>query len=232
MIVEDMRNTGVLGNPEEWFVPWDPRKTDVDWISQLPALKKRATDETGTCSIKVMANQLGSVDRCLSGESEADPQFSSFYMYFSNAKWVFIRRRDVVAQAVSRLMARQTGINHATQSEGDEHFAGNLMKGYKSDYNANTKYKYDQIFAEVNAIILENLVWNRFFAVHDIDPMVLEYETVSKDPAMNHVSTIGRLIGVDSPAKKERSMVKVGNQKNKDWIDQFYREIVGKNFRA
>lgn len=232
MIVEDMRNVDVLGKPEEWFVPWDPNKEGIDWPSQIGGVKKRASSDNGVCSIKVMANQLAKVDRCLSGQEVPSRHLQNFHLFFSDAKWVFIRRRDVVAQAVSRLMARQTGINHATGAKNDEHFAGNLMKGYKTDYNEKAKYNYEEIFVEVNSIVLENIVWSKFFEVHDIHPLQLEYEIVSKDPDMSHIAAIADLIELPHPAVIERKMVKVGNEKNKEWIERFYHEVASRSFKA
>ncbi|MEO1043122.1 MAG: Stf0 family sulfotransferase [Pseudomonadota bacterium] len=232
MVIEDMRNTGKLGNPEEWFVPWDPEKTDIDWNAQLDGVFNRATGETGIVAIKVMANQLAKVDRCLSGQPEPTESFEYFYRIFADAVWVKISRRDVIYQAISRLMARQTGINHATKEQNDEHFAGNLLKGYDPKYNDRTKYKYDAILYEINSITLENLAWTAFFEQYGIKPFNLVYEEFSADPNMIHLDVMAEAIGLSKIDKKQRKMVKVGNSKNKEWHQQFLSDVSAKNFRA
>ena len=89
MIVEDMRNTGVLGVPEEWFIPWDPQKTDINWAENLAGVRKRATGENGVMAIKVMANQLHNIEACL--ETVIPTQgalFSRFHAVFADAESV------------------------------------------------------------------------------------------------------------------------------------------------
>lgn len=234
LIVEDMRNTGVLGNPEEWFVPWNPEKTDVNWGEALASVRKRATGDNGVLAIKVMANQLHNIENCLKTAIRPPPShtFFRFHKVFENATWVKLSRRDVVAQAVSRLMSRQTGINHATAQAEDEHFAGNLMRGLTEDYNAKAQYRYDALMHEVTAITLENLAWTRFFENFGITPIELVYEEVAPDPGMPHLDILARAIGLeDPPPRKPRSMVKMGNARNQEWIRRFHLDAAAHNFK-
>ena len=77
-----------------------------------------------------MANQVPQVDGCLA--SVVAPAGAGLYPHFAaafpDAKWVWLRRDDVVSQAISRIMSQQTGINHATGTADQEHFAGNLAR--------------------------------------------------------------------------------------------------------
>jgi len=235
MIIEDMRNTGVLGEPEEWFVSWKAEKKEVDWKKALEAVRKRATGENGVMAIKVMANQLHDIDGCLSGvfRTPPKPDFPRFHWAFRKAKWVKLNRRDVVEQAVSRVMSAQTGINHATAQADDPHFAGNLMKGYSSDYNRDTVYKYPLLLREVTAIVLENLAWTRFFATHGITPVELVYEEVAADEGMGHLDVLGRLAGLkEPPPRMPRRMVKMANEKNAEWREQFFRDAAQNRYRV
>jgi LPS sulfotransferase NodH len=234
MIIEDMRNTGVLGEPEEWFVPWKAEKKDVDWRKALEQVRKRATGINGVMAIKVMANQLHDIDGCLSSVFKTPPRadFPRFHWAFRKAKWIRLTRRDVVEQAVSRAMSLQTGINHATASAEDPHFAGNLLKGYTSDYNAETVYKYPQILREVTAIVLENLAWGRFFAGHGITPVDFVYEDVVADEGMTHLDVMARLAGLtEPPPRMPRRMVKMANARNAEWRERFYRDAAQNRYR-
>ena len=56
MIVEDMRNTGVLGMPEEWFIPWQKDRSDEDLAKDLASIRRRASSQNGVCAIKVMCH--------------------------------------------------------------------------------------------------------------------------------------------------------------------------------
>lgn len=235
MVIEDMRNTGVMGTPEEWFVPWDPSKDHVDWQDALSSVIKRATSENGTMAIKVMANQLHNVENCLSSFMSSDEvsTFPRVAKIFEGAIWIKLTRRDIVGQAISRVMSRQTGINHATAHAGDEHFAGNLQAGYQADYNQNTIYKYGAILKEVAAISLENLAWERFFETNGLTATELFYEDIAADRDMAHLDLIAHLAGITEPFERtDRKLVKLANNKNKVWRNRFFQDAAAKNFRV
>lgn len=234
MIVEDMRNSGVLGHPEEWFVPWGKKQGDRDYRTELNAIKRRATGANDVASIKVMANQLLDIEQGLMSflKPTPGPRFFRFHTSFKNAVWVRIRRRNIVAQAISRVMAQQTGINHATGTAEQDHFAGNLLKGYSEDYNQKTKFNYDAILREATSITLENVAWDQFFRDFDIDPLVLTYEDFSIDANMTHLDQMAGLVGLEEvPDRKPRTMVKVGNKRNIDFEKQFMREAAENKYR-
>lgn len=233
MIIEDMLNTGVLGNPEEWFIPWDPAKTHINWQEDLVGVKRRASGENGVMAIKVMANQLYNIDTCLAEAYPAQQgaEFGHFASAFHGASWIRIIRRDTVSQAISRLMAQQTGINHATARPEDEHFAGNLARGYDTNYNNKTKYRYEILLNYVTAIVLENLAWDRFFASHNITPVELIYEDIVKDTDMAYLDVIAGQIGLEGELKRQpRKMVKMGNNRNREWRERFFQEAAANRF--
>lgn len=233
MIVEDMRNTGALGLPEEWFIPWDPKKTDIVWKDNLAGIKNRAGGKNGVMAIKVMANQLHNIEECLKSviKPMPGPLYFRFHTVFANASWVWIRRTDIAAQAVSRIMAQQTGINHATDAEN--HFAGNLMiGGDRTTYNKNTHYNYDAILKECTAITLETIAWSRFFNAFNIKPLILNYEDIVNDSEMRYLDAMNAMVGNSTELIKiERTIKKLGNSRNSDFVKRFHREATQRNFR-
>lgn len=233
MIIEDMRNTGVLGRPEEWFIPWTPERTDVNWTDELERVRQHGTGANGVFAVKLMANQLTGIEGCLRQVLDPPPgrPFFRLHKLFETATWVWLKRRDTVAQAVSRVMSQQTGINHAT--DGAEHFAGNLMKGGNlAGYNASVSYSYDTILRECTAITLETLAWQRFFEAFGIAPLVLTYEDTIHDADMTHLDRIAEAAGVSGPLQKvPRRLVKLGNSRNDDFAGRFHREAAERGFR-
>jgi len=65
MVVEDMRATGVLGVPEEYFIPWKTSNEDIDWSQQLRQIEKKSSTDNGVAAVKIMANQLLDIENCL-----------------------------------------------------------------------------------------------------------------------------------------------------------------------
>lgn len=234
MILEDMRNTGVLGNPEEWFLPWASPKASMNFKQEFSGIIRRATGENDVTSIKVMANQLLDIEKGLKTYLKPRPgeRFFRFHHVFRDAHWVRIKRQNIVAQAISRVMSRQTGINHATASAQDDHFAGNLLKGYTQDYNAHAQFNYDAILSAATSITLENIAWDQFFKDFGINPLVLTYEDVAQDSDMTHLDQLAQLMNIEEPIhRKPRKMVKVGNKRNVEFEKEFMRIAAEKKFR-
>ena len=233
MIIEDMRNTHVLGRPEEWFIPWNPGQTDTNWSDQLARVRQWGTGPNGVFAVKVMANQLAGIEGCLKEISSPPPGpvFCRFHMLFETATWVWLKRRDIVAQAVSRIISQQTGINHATA--GADHFAGNLMKGGDlANYNASVQYSYDAILRECTAITLENLAWQQFYEAFRIEPLVITHEETVQDAEMTHLDKMVTALDISGPFEKSpRRLVKLGNNRNAEFAARFHREAAERGFR-
>lgn len=233
MVVEDMRSTGLLGVPEEYFIPWDPEK-EIDWMQQLDQIASKAASSNRTIAVKVMANQIATIDNCLKNSwknREPVQSNNTLFPYFrkitESAKYVFIRRDNIVRQAISRGMSRQTGINHATGNSSDEHFAGNLMRGYESNYNSRVKYDQTKLEKDILQINNENLLWERYFEKWGIShPLVLRYEEICKNfPA--YIERIGRYVDTEISSKDvERKMVKLSNAKNEEWLDKYVSSLM------
>ena len=158
--------------------------------------------------------------------------YPNFAEAFSDCAWIRLIRQDVVSQAISRVMSRQTGINHATEKKSDPHFAGNLQKGYDKNYNRKTTYKFDKIFEEVQAVVLENLAWERFFESNKIEPVELVYENIASDPTMGHLDIISKSANIGKPfTRTPRKLVKLANERNKEWREAFFEDAAARNFR-
>ncbi|WCL55125.1 Stf0 family sulfotransferase [Gimibacter soli] len=231
MICEDMRNAGVLGQPEEYFLPWNPAKSDANWPQSLGGIIKRATSENGVFAVKLMANQIGKVDACLAGLEGAPVHtdgkaFPHVQAMFGDAVWVWLRRDDLVRQAISREMATQTGVNHATAKADDKHFAGNLMKGYKADYNQQARFNEHALAAKITAIVEENLLWQRFFHDWGIEPLTLHYEENCKD-FPGYLQRLAAFAGIELAGEfAERKMVRLSNARNDEWFEAYTNRII------
>ena len=230
LVCEDMRNTGVLGWPEEYFIPWDAQQPK-DYSAILGRVVKQGQTSNGVFAIKIMASQLAQVAACLSGQhlprDPVGPAFADpFYQAFRQAQWVFIHRQDYIRQAISQVIAKQTRINHATRQATDKHFAGNLLKGYRQDYNQQVVYDFDEIHHHFLKVVHGNAIWLKFFERHAIEPLRIEY-VEQVEPKPDYLYPLAERVGVrlvDLPA--QRTMVKLANQMNDEWSDRFVGELM------
>lgn len=234
MVVEDMRNTQVLGNPEEYFIPWDPENDSVDWLNCLESIAKRASSSNGVVAIKVMSNQLSKIEQCLEnvgyvGQESAGGEgvFPRFRALTKNARYIHIRRDNILRQAISRSMSRQTGINHAVPKSEDEHFAGNLLKGYSEGYNEKATYRHQELEAEMFNIVNENIRWEAFYSHWSINnPLTLRYEELCKNGTL-YLNRISRFVEVGiEQTGTERKMVQLSNKKNEQWYESYLETVI------
>ncbi len=224
MVMEDMRNTGVLGKPEEFFINWR-KGADIKLAVRLAKLYDIGSTPNGVFAAKIMADQLANAEALLRTKMferfAADGSFPYVKHLFEGAVFVRIRRKNIVRQAISRVMARQTGINHATGDAADKHFAGNLMKGYRSDYNDKVRYDGPAIHATIEDIEAENARWDQFFTSLDTAPVTIVYEDYVAD-SLGGLAAIADAAGVTlDAAPGARKMVKLSNARNEDWYTRY-----------
>lgn len=232
MICEDLRNTGVMGTPEEYFIPWDIKK-NMDWKKALQGVVNKASTENGICSIKIMANQIPCIEACLADcykgelDIDSDSLFPYFTAVFSDAKPIVIRRQNTLRQAISRHISRNTGIAHATENEKDEHFAGRLMKGYNPEYNNTVNYSYESIKNEVSNIANENIILSR--VVEDLGvnrPLELYYEQIVRN-GFAYLNRVSNYMDIEEyEVAGGRKMVRLSNNKNKELYNLYLSDYI------
>ena len=231
MFIEDMFNTGLLGRPEEYFLPWKPGAWEVRTQAALARIRERATTANGVFAAKIMADQLDGVEWCLGKtrvRSNLRGDYPRFRTTFEGAIWIRLRRSDLILQAISREMARQTHSPHATKADAEGHFAGGVKPGLSADYNAGLAFRGPVLKQRHQDILRENFIWDRFFASQKLTPVEFTYEEVVADADLTHLDRIAALAAVAGPlAKQPRKLVKLGNAVNEAWKTRFLAEGLG-----
>lgn len=128
-------------------------------------------------------------------------------------KWVRITREDELRQAISFVRAAQT-----------------------DSWNSNMAIKADPVYdaaaiaAALSRIAEENSDWDVYFTQHNIKPLHITYEQLTRDTE----STIKRVMAfIGSPISvvPEPQTKKQGDSINKEWAERFlteYPEHVGR----
>jgi LPS sulfotransferase NodH len=215
IVCEDLTNSGSLGRPDEWFLSWTAEAAK-DWRSELEVVKARGTTPNGIFAVKIMANQLSTVDECLS--SFAEPASSAgpypyLRRFFDDALWVWIRRRDTVDQAISHYLARTSGVYHLVRNMADFVPGGALIYStYRSEASEGGPYDFRAIMANWYALARDNLIWERYFDQAGIVPLEIWYE----DAPANIARYVADHMGIEADVQpKPRNIVKMpGNRKD------------------
>ncbi|HEG0615153.1 TPA: hypothetical protein SB591_001588, partial [Campylobacter coli] len=222
MVVEDFRNSGVMGNPEEYFIPWQGFKESVDIDKEIDSLFLKGTKH-GVFSVKIMANQLQKVNFLLKNYSS---HYDNILELFDGAYWIYIKRNDIIEQAISRYISAKTKVNHAVANKNDKHFAGNLIRENINNYNYGVEYDFNHIMKYIIDIKNENLYWLEFFERNNIHPLILTYEIYSKDIKFNYLNDVANYVHIDYSNKVlERKMVKLANKINENFKNLLLKDL-------
>ncbi len=136
------------------------------------------------------------------------PIFCEFKKYFPRSKRIFvrIRRRDIIAQAVSYEIASQTG-------------------RWSSEFHTEVtpEYSFDKIKNKINSIEHQNLITDIFLSLLNENVIELFYEDFIMNPSLALSSIIPeefhKKVIIEPTLKKQSSKF------NKVWIDRFSKEF-------
>src|SRR5262245_17621088 len=154
-----LSSTGVLGHPLEYFngpgrreltdpsYPDDPRE-------QVERILTMGRTPNGIYGVKLFAPQFREVEDRIWLSRD-----------LPNLHFIFLRRQDVLGQAISWARALQTQQYRATQSpRGD------------------ASYDRALILEQIRQIVVEYSQWSAYFARTGISPLEIRYEDLLDDP--------------------------------------------------
>jgi LPS sulfotransferase NodH/predicted SAM-dependent methyltransferase/carbonic anhydrase/acetyltransferase-like protein (isoleucine patch superfamily) len=110
-----------------------------------------------------------------------DSSIDSLEDFFPGARWLFLRRHDKVAQAISLWKAQKTGVW--------------VAKNSSMPVKEKPEYKFFEILDSLMHILVEDLFWERYFYERKIDPLTLYYEDYEQN-VKNAVLMVARYLGV------------------------------------
>lgn len=169
LLCQMLSSTGTLGRPDEIF-----RNSElcVD-VERNPALfddiLRSVTTDNGIYGIKVFSNQFDVTMRARWIERLDDPVF------------VYLERRDILAQAISYVKAIQTKKYVASETAG-----------------GSVRYDANLIAANLARIADSGARWRRYFARNGIVPVYLVYEKMIEHPD-RAVARIAAALGLAPP---------------------------------
>ncbi|WP_158585685.1 Stf0 family sulfotransferase [Pseudooceanicola sediminis] len=174
MLGHAMTATDAMGRPFEYSPPqnaeeWQRRLGQPDMKSALREIMKRRTTRNGVFAAKLHYEHLS-----LFGGLQAALDF------FPNPVVVRVVRADLLRQAISLCVARQTGV-------------------WISSMTGNGKtpvYDYEAIRAEVERVALHNALWDSELAAAGVPALTVEFEASRTDTA-NVLRRIADFAGID-----------------------------------
>jgi LPS sulfotransferase NodH len=167
-----LRSTGIAGSPEEYFLSkpgetWEKRWGTPSREAYVQHILRQNTAANGVFGVVVMWSYFELMLQMLQ-EIPAYKHLNGAQLLaavLSTPKYIWMRRRNHIEQAVSWAIASQTGIWAQTGEE-------------KLQPRAVAKFDFKVIDEWCNRIAAHDAGWENYFRENQIEPLVLFYEDV------------------------------------------------------
>lgn len=237
LLGEAIHFAGDLGCPLEYlhrgFRPaLADRWSAPDLDSYVAAMHRRRTDPSGVFSIKLFWQDVEEIaherapnrfppPRSVSPDDADDALYREYHAMLAEIlpvpTFVLLERRDVVRQAVSALIASQTGLWRSIPGLGP------------SEARAPAEYDYDRILGLISFGQSSADHWARYFRAIGAEPYRIAYEDLARD----YAGTVGELLaalGRPNSAPPQR-MKRQSDQVGEAMVLRFLRDHAARTAR-
>jgi trehalose 2-sulfotransferase len=216
-------STGVAGHPESWFRRQDELEFAARWgiadasegtfgyPDYFRAAAAAGSTANGVFAARIMWGTIDEVTAHLAPvyPGHAGSAVGLLSAAFGRTRFVYLRRGDVVAQAVSLLRAEQTGVWFETADE-------------RHEPTAEPGFDFGQARDLVRQIENENAAWEAWFTAERIQPYRVLYEELDADP-VGIAAGVLSFLGLDLPPGREITVrhKRLADGLNARWIESY-----------
>jgi len=220
-------SSGVAGHPESYFrQPSEQEYADRWGIVSSPdgafsyAGYVQAAIAAGTTGNGVFAARImwGTLDELVAKltplyPDQAGSGLDLLTRAFGRTRFVYLRRGDVLAQAVSRLRAEQTNVWH--DETGQEH----------QEPEQEPRFDFGQLDELARQIQDDNAAWQRWFASVGVRPCLVSYEELAAAP-VSVAQGVLDFLGLEVPAGRRLQVrhKRLADDLSAQWVDRYRRE--------
>lgn len=224
-----LASTGVAGRPGSYFRQPDEQAWATQWkiinpsagtfsyseFVQAAILEGRTSN--GVFAARIMWGTLNELARKL-GEIHSDLAGSGLDLLnraFGRTRFVYLRRGDIVAQAVSWLRAEQTDV--WLETNRDQH----KTPGREACFD------FDKLYKLVQLIENHNVAWRKWFTFVGVRPYLVRYEELEADP-VGVTRGVLDFLGLELPADREIVVQhrRLADELNARWIDRYQARLL------
>ena len=179
------------------------------------------TTANGVFGAKLMFNQLPELT-ALAGTLPEYAGLSSIALLralFGDPALIWVSRGDKVRQSVSMWKALQSRSWRGERADSDPRGSGDRPP------RGGAIYSYDGIDHLVKRFEADDLGWNDFFAVNDLEPLKITYEDLAAD-RIGTVRTVLSLVGATLPDgwAAPEPIRRQGDAISDQWVDAYHRD--------
>jgi trehalose 2-sulfotransferase len=234
LLGEAIRSAGGLGCPLEYlhrgFRPaLAARWQAADLDAYVAALHRHRTEPSGVCSVKLFWQDVEDVAYERAPDRFAPPgtrpaaemharEYRDLWALVADLlpdpELVYLERRDRVRQAVSAMVAVQTGLWRSIPDVGRQQAVGEAA------------YDYDEILRQIALADYSNEHWSAFFAANGVEPYRITYEELVDAFAPVVSGLFARLGSASAPPP--RRMRQQANQTTEAMVRRFLRDYTAR----
>lgn len=198
-----------------WGVPVTESGSD-DFAAFMDGVLTAGTSPNGVFSARIMWGSMGDLVGNLtsSGVALPGPDDQVLRQAFGPTHFIWLRRLDTLAQAVSWARAEQTRIWHRLDGQT------------VPDAAADPVYDFEQIHTLVETIHAHNAAWSAWFAENGIAPLPLSYEALDADPPAEIRRILGYLgLDTEKAAGIRARNIRLADELSLEWMARYRREF-------
>jgi LPS sulfotransferase NodH len=220
LLCQMLWHTGLAGYPQEAFSPTrrsiiaaqhglktDPEKDFAGYIRELMEIRQTPN---GVFGAKMMWKHLPGFCEAFGGDP-ARP-WITLRAELPSLRCLWVRRRDVVRQAISLVKAKQSKIYNTLQ----------LQEGKKPE-TSEIRYDFAAIDKEVKRFRNEDESWSGFFRDAGITPAEIAYEDFARD-FDGHIRRVLAHLDVEIPADFQcptTNYIRQSDATNDEWARRY-----------
>lgn len=223
LLCDLLQATGYLPLADEWLtdVAMEARRmaygmaADTPWEALLPELLRREQNEAGVFAVKTVwehfescVGTAASTAPSTPGEGRNKTLARHVPSVFPHPKFLWIKRRDGLAQAVSRVKAKQTGQWRSGQT-GTESRTPKLV------------FSPHEIYCSIVFANLDNRCWEAFFRESETPVLSVDFEDLIKDPHRS-LSEVCAYLSLPAPEALELPGKPQRDHVNDTWIERYW----------
>jgi len=225
LLCDLLTQTGSAGHPQSYFMPasipdyareWGLSVEMPEWNrSYVDAVLEHGNAGTGSFGMRIMWRDMtGFLEHLRRLYPNLDSDVDILRNVLGVERLVHLSRDDRVAEAVSLVLAKQTGLWHRN-ADGSER--------ERNAPPAPPRYDHDEIDLELRLLDAEAAGWSAWFDESEIVPLAITYEELAANPSDTLLRVIEHVGGrISGPIETRTS--RLATELNAEWSARFRRE--------
>lgn len=222
LLCDLLTQTGVAGAPQSYVRPASAAGFRRDWglaaseatldDDYLREMRIRGRGGSSRFAMRVMWSDLPPFVAFLrSRRTEPSPPATLLQEELGVDRFIHLTRTDRLAQAVSLVIAEQTGLWHR-HADGSERQRTRGESGHR--------YNRRHIEEALDLVDGEATAWQHWFDEQGISPLSVSYESLSADPT-GTLTRVLQHIGVETRHAVAVTTARTSGEINDEWIERF-----------